>query len=85
MTQWEGVKNSDLTFIFPDLAAETSDGTNNLSPGPKILLGRIAHVTKPDFPLAARTSASPCAFVSEYVSLCCDSEWEYISTLNHVY
>jgi len=54
---------------FPALAAATRDGTSSLSPGPKMLLGRIQQVRSPSLPLAFITSFSPSAFVSEYESL----------------
>jgi len=54
---------------FPALAAATRDGTSSLSPGPKMLLGRIQQVRSPSLPLALITSFSPSAFVSEYESL----------------
>lgn len=55
------------------LAAETKDGTKSLSPGPKILLGRIQQVKSPPFPFACKTNASASALVAEYESLCCES------------
>lgn len=61
---------TSITFNFPDLAAETNDGTNNLSPGPKMLLGRIQQVRSPFEPFELITRDSPSAFVAEYVSLC---------------
>jgi hypothetical protein len=58
-----------LTLDFPALAAATKDGTMSLSPGPKMLLGRIQHVRSPSLPLALITILSASAFVSEYESL----------------
>ena len=58
------------TLDFPALAAETKDGTNNRSPGPKILLGRMQQVKSPLTPFDLITNASPSAFVAEYESLC---------------
>lgn len=58
------------TLDFPFLAAATKDGTSNLSPGPKMLLGRMQHVNKPFIPFAFITNASPSALVEEYESLC---------------
>lgn len=59
-----------LTLDFPALAALTKDGTNNLSPGPKMLLGRTQHVKSPLVPFDLITNASPSALVAEYESLC---------------
>lgn len=59
-----------ITFDFPDLAAETNDGTSNLSPGPKMLLGRMQQVRSPLEPFELITRSSPSAFVAEYESLC---------------
>lgn len=53
------------TFSLPALAAATAAGTANLSPGPKIPLGRIAQVSNPFFPLEPSTTASAWAFASE--------------------
>jgi len=53
------------TLDFPFLAVSTSVGTNSLSPGPKMLLGRMQHVRSPLVPLALITNASPSAFVAE--------------------
>lgn len=58
-----------FTFDFPALAADTSVGINSLSPGPKILLGRIQQVKRPFLPFALITNFSPSALVSEYESL----------------
>lgn len=58
------------TFNFPALAAATKDGTNNLSPGPKMLLGRMQHVRSPLVPFDLITNASPSDLVAEYESLC---------------
>lgn len=58
------------TLDFPALAALTRDGTSSLSPGPKMLLGRMQHVRSPLTPFALITSASPSALVAEYESLC---------------
>lgn len=63
------MKLEHVALAFPAFAAATSDGTNNLSPGPKMLLGRIQHVRSPFLPLAFTTSFSPSALVSEYESL----------------
>jgi len=57
-----------FTFDFPALAAATKEGTNNLSPGPNMLLGRKLHVNSPLVPLALRIAASPSALVAEYES-----------------
>jgi hypothetical protein len=54
---------------LPSLAAATREGTSSLSPGPKMLLGRIQHVRSPYLPLALITNFSASAFVSEYESL----------------
>ena len=59
-----------VTFNLPALAAVTKDGTSNLSPGPKMLLGRMQHVRSPLFPFDLITNASPSALVAEYESLC---------------
>jgi hypothetical protein len=59
-----------LALDFPALAAETKDGTNNLSPGPKMLLGRMQHVKSPLVPFDLMTNASPSALVDEYESMC---------------
>lgn len=56
---------SKLTLDFPALAAATSEGTSNLSPGPKILLGLMQHVSRPLVPFDFITSASPSALVAE--------------------
>ena len=58
------------TLDFPALAAAIKDGTSNLSPGPKMLLGRMQHVSSPLIPFAFKTRRSPSAFVAEYESLC---------------
>jgi hypothetical protein len=58
-----------LTLDFPALAAVTREGTSSLSPGPKMLLGRIQQVRSPSLPLAFMTNFSASAFVSEYESL----------------
>jgi hypothetical protein len=55
---------------FPALAAVTSDGTINLSPGPNMLLGRMQQVSSPLLPFAFKIKASPSALVAEYESLC---------------
>lgn len=54
-----------ITLDFPALAAATSDGTNNLSPGPKILLGLMQQVRSPLVSFDLITSASPSALVAE--------------------
>lgn len=57
------------TLAFPARAAVTKEGTKSLSPGPKILLGRMQHVRRPSLPFALITNFSPSALVSEYESL----------------
>jgi len=53
------------TLDFPAFAASTNEGTNSLSPGPKMLLGRMQHVRSPLVPLALITNPSPSALVAE--------------------
>ena len=61
--------HTNQTFDFPALAAATRDGTNNLSPGPNMLLGRMEQVSSPFLPFAFKIKASPSALVAEYESL----------------
>jgi len=62
---------------LPPLAADTKDGTSNLSPGPKMLLGRMQQVKSPFLPFDLMTSASPSALVAEYESLCWNNADSY--------
>ena len=57
--------NKQSTLDFPAFAALTKVGTNNISPGPKMLLGRIQQVRRPLVPFDLMTSASPSALVAE--------------------
>lgn len=63
--------NSLQTFAQPDLAKFTKKGTSWVSPGPKTLLGRSAHVKRPPMLLAHRTNASAWALRSLSMSANC--------------
>lgn len=57
-TQKKMCTNSSQTFAQPDFANFIKKGTSCVSPGPKTLLGRSAHVKRPSILLANRISAS---------------------------
>ena len=59
------------TFAQPDFARLTKNDTSCVSPGPKTLLGRSAHVRRPSMSLANRTSASAWALKSLVMSIYC--------------
>lgn len=58
-------ETTTFTLDFPALAASTNEGTRSLSPGPKMLLGRMQHVRSPPVPLDLMTNASPSALVAQ--------------------